>query len=93
MNDYLIRLLRDVPRVAREGMALRRRWPETDGALGLWFAAFRGGRRQVSISVWRSPEDLSPSSAHRYTGGSCASIATQGRCTRTHGRPSASTGR
>jgi len=58
MNDYLIHRLRDVPRVAFEGLRLRRRWPHTEGALGLWFAAFRGGRRQVSISVWRAPQDL-----------------------------------
>jgi hypothetical protein len=58
MNDYLIHRLGDRPRVAREGLGLRRRWPETPGALGLWFAFFRGGRRQVSVSVWRSPEDL-----------------------------------
>lgn len=58
MNDYLIHRLRDVPRVAFEGLRLRRRWPRTEGALGLWFAAFRGGRRQVSISVWRTAEDL-----------------------------------
>jgi hypothetical protein len=58
MNDYLIRRLRDIPRVAREGLRLRRQWPRTEGALGLWMAAFKGGRRQVSISVWRAPEDL-----------------------------------
>jgi hypothetical protein len=58
MNDYLIHRLRDVPRVAIEGLRLRRRWPETPGALGLWMASFRGGRRQVSISVWRAREDL-----------------------------------
>src|SRR3569832_1924568 len=58
MNDYLIHRVRDVPRVAREGMRLRSRWPRTEGALGLWFASFRYGRRQVSVSVWRSPEDL-----------------------------------
>src|SRR5262249_10433490 len=58
MNDYLIHRLRDVPRVALEGLRLRRRWPETEGALGLWFAAFKSGRRQVSVSVWRAPEDL-----------------------------------
>jgi hypothetical protein len=58
MNDYLIHRLRDIPRVAREGMRLRRRWPETEGALGLWFASFGSGRRQVSVSIWRSPEDL-----------------------------------
>jgi hypothetical protein len=58
MNDYLIHRWRDIPRVAREGMSLRRMWPETEGALGLWFAAFGSPRRQVSVSVWRSAEDL-----------------------------------
>jgi hypothetical protein len=58
MNDYLIHRWRDVPRVALAGMRLRRRWPETEGAVGLWFAAFRAGRRQVSVSIWRDPADL-----------------------------------
>jgi hypothetical protein len=58
MNDYLIVRPWDVPRVARAGFSLRSGWPQTEGALGLWFAAFRWGRRQVSISVWRSPDDL-----------------------------------
>jgi hypothetical protein len=58
MNDYLVHRVRDIPRVALEGMRLRGAWPQTEGALGLWFASFRHGRRQVSISVWRSPEDL-----------------------------------
>lgn len=58
MNDYLIHRFWDVPRVAREGLRLRRAWPATEGALGLWVAAFRAGRRQVSISVWRAPDDL-----------------------------------
>ena len=58
MNDYLIHRWRDVPRVAREGLRLRRAWPETEGALGLWMASFRAGRRQVSVSVWRAPDDL-----------------------------------
>jgi heme-degrading monooxygenase HmoA len=58
MNDYLIHRYGDVVRVGLEGLRLRARWQETEGALGLWVAAFRGGRRQVSISVWRSAEDL-----------------------------------
>jgi hypothetical protein len=58
MNDYLIHRLRDIPRVTREGLRLRSRWHETEGAIGLWVAAFRAGRRQVSISIWREPEDL-----------------------------------
>ncbi len=58
MNDYLIHRLRDVPRVGREGMSFRHHWPQTEGALGLWVGTWRGGRRQVSVSVWRSAEDL-----------------------------------
>ena len=58
MNDYAIRRVRDVPRVVAAGLRLRRGWPETEGALGLWVAAFRAGLRQVSISIWRAPEDL-----------------------------------
>ncbi len=58
MNDYLIHRVADIPRVAREGLRFRRHWPETDGALGLWVAVLRGGRRQISISVWRDRDDL-----------------------------------
>lgn len=58
MNDYLIHRWRDVPRVAREGLILRHSWPDIPGTLGLWFAAFGAGRRQVSISIWQAPEDL-----------------------------------
>src|SRR5713101_4575836 len=58
MNDYLIHRVRDIPRVARVGLALRHHWPDTEGALGLWFAVLKGGRRQVSVSVWRTPDDL-----------------------------------
>jgi hypothetical protein len=58
MNDYLVYRRKDVPRVALEGLRFRRRWTRIEGALGLWFAAMNGGRRQVSVSVWRTPEDL-----------------------------------
>ena len=58
MNDYLIHRLADIPRVARAGLRFRRHWPETEGALGLWVAGLKAGRRQVSVSVWRNPEDL-----------------------------------
>jgi hypothetical protein len=37
MNDYLVRNALDVPRVALAGMRFRHAWPETEGALGLWF--------------------------------------------------------
>jgi hypothetical protein len=58
MNDYVISRARDVPRVARAGMRFRGAWPQTEGALGLWVAGTVSGRRQVSVSVWRSEEDL-----------------------------------
>jgi hypothetical protein len=58
MNDYLIHRFPDIPRVAVEGMRLRAKWPQTEGAVGLWMAAFRAGRRQVSVSIWESPEAL-----------------------------------
>lgn len=58
MNDYLIHRYRDVPRVAQEGLRFRRAWPHTEGALGLWVASTPDGRRQISVSIWRGPEDL-----------------------------------
>ena len=58
MNDFLVHRIRDIPRVAREGMGFRRNWPRTEGALGLWMAAFGSPRRQVSVSIWRSSDDL-----------------------------------
>ena len=58
MNDYLVHRIVDIPRVALVGIRLRRSWPETEGALGLWVASFKAGRRQVSISIWRAAEDL-----------------------------------
>jgi hypothetical protein len=58
MNDYLIHRVTDIPRVALEGLRLRHDWPGTEGALGLWVAVLRGGRRQVSVSVWRGRDDL-----------------------------------
>ena len=58
MNDYLIHGSRDILRVAIAGNRFRHAWPETNGSLGLWVASTPGGRRQISVSIWRSPEDL-----------------------------------
>lgn len=68
MNDYLIHHVRDVPRVAIAGLRFRHAWPRTEGALGLWIASTSDGRRQISVSVWRTPQDLKSfvrSPAHR----------------------------
>jgi hypothetical protein len=58
MNDYLVKRWRDIPRVALTGLRFRRDWPQTDGALGLWAASPLSGRRQISVSIWRDPDDL-----------------------------------
>ena len=58
MNDYLVHGARDIPRVALAGLRFRHAWPSTEGALGLWVANTPSGRRQISVSVWRAPEDL-----------------------------------
>lgn len=58
MNDYPIHHARDIARVAAIGLRFRRGWPATEGAVGLWVAGSATGRRQVSVSIWRSPEDL-----------------------------------
>jgi hypothetical protein len=68
MNDYWVDRWRDVPRIALAGMRLRRTWPRTSGAAGLWFALFALGKRQVSVSIWRGRADLDSfvaSPAHR----------------------------
>jgi hypothetical protein len=57
MNDYRIHRLADVPLVWWEGMRLRQAWPQTDGAVGLWFCALQA-RRTISVSIWLGAEDL-----------------------------------
>lgn len=58
MNDYLVHGIRDIPGVAIAGLRFRHAWPETEGALGLWFASTITARRQISVSIWRAPDDL-----------------------------------
>lgn len=58
MNDYLVHDARDIPRVVIAGLRFRHAWPRTEGALGLWIACTSSGRRQISVSVWRTSDDL-----------------------------------
>jgi len=58
MNDYLIHSARNVPHVAMAGLRFRQAWPSTEGALGLWVANTTSGRRQISVSIWQTPEHL-----------------------------------
>jgi hypothetical protein len=68
MNDYLVHRPRDFLAVGRAGLRFRRHWGRTPGTLGLWVAWSTGGRRQISVSLWRSPAHLDEfvrSPAHR----------------------------
>lgn len=68
MNDYLVHRRRDFLRVGRAGLRFRRHWRSTPGALGLWVAWSPTGRRQISVSIWRSADalhDFVRSPAHR----------------------------
>ncbi|GLP63627.1 hypothetical protein TUSST3_02480 [Streptomyces sp. TUS-ST3] len=44
--------------VALAGMRLRRTWPTTPGAVGMWLWADPGRRRSGSVSVWADERGL-----------------------------------
>lgn len=51
----------DLPGIVRSGFALRRRWPQRDGAVGMWLWASPLERRCGSVSVWtarRAPAEF-----------------------------------
>ncbi|WP_199747592.1 hypothetical protein [Actinomadura sp. WAC 06369] len=52
VTDFTCARARDLPGVARAGMALRRSWPELPGAVGLWLWSLPLERRSGSVSVW-----------------------------------------
>ncbi|MFD9984210.1 hypothetical protein ACFWZJ_27935 [Streptomyces massasporeus] len=43
---------RDLPGIARRGMALRRHWPRLEGAVGMWVWVMPVAGRCGSVSVW-----------------------------------------
>ncbi|MGW2477738.1 hypothetical protein [Streptomyces sp. NPDC001665] len=45
--------------IALAGLRLRRTWPKTPGALGMWLWVEVAGRRSGSVSVWRDEAALS----------------------------------
>jgi hypothetical protein len=61
VTDFVVHRARDLPRVWRSGMQLRRSWPQMDGAVGLWLWALPVASRGGSVSIWRSERDL-----HRF---------------------------
>lgn len=52
ITDFTSHAYRDLPRIARRGFALRRSWPQLDGAVGMWLWGAPLVRRCGSISVW-----------------------------------------
>ncbi|WP_328723070.1 hypothetical protein OHT52_28645 [Streptomyces sp. NBC_00247] len=52
VTDFTSDAYRDLPDIARRGFALRRRWPQLDGAVGMWLWATPLARRCGSVSVW-----------------------------------------
>ncbi|MBB5934141.1 hypothetical protein [Streptomyces zagrosensis] len=52
VTDFTSDAYRDLPGIARRGFALRRRWPDLDGAVGMWLWGEPLARRSGSVSVW-----------------------------------------
>lgn len=48
----------DLPRVYRDGLRLRRGWPELEGAVGVWLWSLPLARRSGSVSVWQDRQAL-----------------------------------
>lgn len=49
---------RDLPRVYRDALRLRRAWPGLDGAVGMWLWVRPLRRRSGSVSLWCTEADL-----------------------------------
>ncbi|GGZ08705.1 hypothetical protein [Streptomyces poonensis] len=52
VTDFTSDAYRDLPGIVRRGLALRRRWPHLEGAVGMWLWAAPSARRCGSVSVW-----------------------------------------
>jgi hypothetical protein len=58
VTDFRVHRWRHVPGVWWNGLALRRKWPSTDGAVAQRFWTEPARRRSGSVSVWTSEEAL-----------------------------------
>ncbi|GGO45812.1 hypothetical protein [Streptomyces lasiicapitis] len=52
VTDFTSHAYRDLPGIARRGFMLRRRWPQLDGAVGMWLWVAPTARRCGAVSVW-----------------------------------------
>jgi hypothetical protein len=58
LTEFSARSVRDLPGIAREGLALTRGWWAMDGAIGVTLYVDVWGRTGGSLSLWRSETDL-----------------------------------
>jgi heme-degrading monooxygenase HmoA len=58
VTDFRTFRLRDLPRVWRTGLRLRRAWPHIPGAVGLYLWADIPHKRSGSVSIWKTEDDL-----------------------------------
>ncbi|MEU9323400.1 hypothetical protein AB0D91_06225 [Streptomyces canus] len=77
--------------VALAGMRLRRTWPSTPGAVGMWLFADPLRRRSGSVSVWADERGLKEFTGRPTTYGSCVRIVDAVNCGRSGGSSRSST--
>jgi hypothetical protein len=58
LTEFTAQRLRDLPAIARDGLALRRGWWAMPGAIGVALYVDVPRRRGGALSVWASAEDL-----------------------------------
>jgi hypothetical protein len=58
LTEFSARSVRDLPGIAREGLALTRGWWAMDGAIGVTLYVDVWRRTGGSLSLWRSEADL-----------------------------------
>jgi hypothetical protein len=58
LTEFTARRARDLPAIARDGLALARGWWALDGAIGVTLYVDARRRTGGSLSLWRSDADL-----------------------------------
>lgn len=58
VTDFRAARGRDLPRIYRAGVTLRRAWPGLAGAVGMWLWSEPAQRRCGSVSIWLNEDAL-----------------------------------
>jgi hypothetical protein len=58
LTEFTARRFRDLPGIARDGLALRRGWWAMQGAIGVLLYVDPAKKQGGSLSVWASEDDL-----------------------------------